>query len=245
MVTYDYNSETKSLTIRGEGTLPIQNKNTDAISIYVYGIETVSYHCFQYYTSLVNLYLPDTLITINDDFIANTKIVELRLPKSVRNLANYQPFDFQYSLSKITVDKENPYFCDVDGVLYSKDMKTLWCYPGNRTDNPCIVKEGVTTLKVGAFSHSINAKIILIPSSIRTIEWGFGYQSSALESVIIFQCKQLVKIDPLKLFYGTGKKEDIIHYEYEKCVYKKTLRCQQGSRSSFYIQYTILYCISN
>lgn len=36
-----------------------------------------------------------------------------------------------WSLQRIEVDENNPYFCDVDGVLYTKDMKTLICYPIN------------------------------------------------------------------------------------------------------------------
>ena len=34
-----------------------------------------------------------------------------------------------YALQEIRVDKENPNYCDIDGVLYSKDGTRLICYP--------------------------------------------------------------------------------------------------------------------
>ncbi len=37
-----------------------------------------------------------------------------------------------WALQKIIVDEENPNYCDIDGVLYSKDKKTVICYPCDR-----------------------------------------------------------------------------------------------------------------
>lgn len=37
-----------------------------------------------------------------------------------------------WSLQRIIVDENNPNYCDIDGVLYSKDKKTVICYPCDR-----------------------------------------------------------------------------------------------------------------
>lgn len=37
-----------------------------------------------------------------------------------------------WALQRIIVDKNNPNYCDIDGVLYTKDKKTVVCYPCDR-----------------------------------------------------------------------------------------------------------------
>lgn len=37
-----------------------------------------------------------------------------------------------WALQRIIVDKDNPNYCDIDGVLYTKDKKTVVCYPCDR-----------------------------------------------------------------------------------------------------------------
>ncbi len=62
----------------------------------------------------------------------------------------------QCKLTKITVSESNPYLCTVDGVVYTKDMKTLKCYPSG-TSNPLVLPETVT--KVG--ENSLNGCVFL------------------------------------------------------------------------------------
>lgn len=42
-----------------------------------------------------------------------------------------------WALQKIEVDENNPYYCDVDGVLYSKDKKEIICCPCDRDAYLC------------------------------------------------------------------------------------------------------------
>ena len=37
-----------------------------------------------------------------------------------------------WALQRIIVDEQNPSYCDIDGVLYTKDKKTVVCYPCDR-----------------------------------------------------------------------------------------------------------------
>ncbi len=86
-------------------------------------------------------------------------------------------------LSAIEVDDSNPFFCDVDGVLYSKDMKTLLFYPmargavdttdseGNKIKSISYeIPEGVEIIRTKAFYKCSDVRSITLPSTVRTIE---------------------------------------------------------------------------
>jgi hypothetical protein len=56
------------------------------------------------------------------------------------------------NLARITVDEDNPDFKDVDGVLFTKDMKTLIRYPSKRTGSSYTVPKEVERILKLAFS---------------------------------------------------------------------------------------------
>ncbi|MBR6808143.1 MAG: leucine-rich repeat protein, partial [Clostridia bacterium] len=70
-------------------------------------------------------------------------------------------------LQNIYVDSANQHFTSVNGVLYSKDMKTLVCYPGGKYGSYTI-PEGVTTLAYGSFGSS-GVTSVTFPSTLKTI----------------------------------------------------------------------------
>ena len=61
-------------------------------------------------------------------FNCDEMITEVNLGKSIREIDG-KSFYSCYALKAIHVDEENEYFCDVDGVLFSKDKSVLICYP--------------------------------------------------------------------------------------------------------------------
>lgn len=86
-------------------------------------------------------------------------------------------------LLAIEVSDENEFFCDEDGVLYSKDMKTLLFYPPARgvselTDSDgnnvkgisYAIPEGVETVRTKAFYKCSDLREITLPSTLKTIE---------------------------------------------------------------------------
>ena len=78
-------------------------------------------------------------------------------------------FYFCYSLEEINVDSNNPHWKSVDGVLYTKDMKTLHTFPSGKRCAEFNVPEGVTTIYSNAFSLPAYLRIIHIPSSVEKI----------------------------------------------------------------------------
>lgn len=63
-------------------------------------------------------------------FNCDEKVEVINIGAQVKEI-DAKSFYSCWALQRIEVDEANPYFCDVDGVLYTKDMKTLICYPIN------------------------------------------------------------------------------------------------------------------
>lgn len=151
-----------------------------------------------------NITVPEGVVTIGKtgknvfnygELYSKVPIHTIHLPSTVKTIV---PFAFSgcKNLTAITVDENNPYFCSVDGVLYSKDMKTIVAYPAGKAGTEYIVPEGVevignncfygaklavklpstlTTIKEGAF-YSCTVDTLRIPASVTTIE-NFGLYS--------------------------------------------------------------------
>ena len=69
-------------------------------------------------------------------------------------------------LENIEVDKDNPYFASLDGVLYSKNMKTLVAYPPKKAANdnnqdPIVLPDEVEVIRYGAFAASKFPELII------------------------------------------------------------------------------------
>ncbi len=74
------------------------------------------------------------------------------------------------ALKNFIVDEKNENFCAVDGVLYTKDMKTLLCCPkGYENEKEFIVPKDVEIISRSAFSDCKFEKIAL-PEGLKRIE---------------------------------------------------------------------------
>ena len=137
-------------------------------------------------------------------------VTAINIPSTIQDIImydNYGNLCFDcISLVSINVDENNPNYCDIDGVLFSKDKSTLIAYP-NAKSSVYIVPS--TTLAIGerAFYHCSGINSITIPSSVTTIgECAFS-NCINLETVNLFKglkviggdafedCENLKRID--------------------------------------------------
>ena len=95
----------------------------------------------------------------------------LHLPETVVE-AYDDSFIIMYELETVTVDKANPVFMTVDGVLYSRDMKVLWLFPSklasdssDGTFDEYTVPEGVEEIR-GSFLGS-DLKYLNLPTTLK------------------------------------------------------------------------------
>ena len=139
-------------------------------------------------TAVRNIEIPDDYdgvpVTKIADFAAvNLEYaVKVTIGKNVREISDWS-FGNSRKIIEFDVDENNPYICDVDGVLYTKDMKTLLFYPpaaciqteadeeGNEVKFiKYTIPEGVETIRSKAFYKCYELTEITLPSTLKSIE---------------------------------------------------------------------------
>lgn len=99
-------------------------------------------------------------------FLQTDGLETVKIPETVETIGRFA-FADNAGLKTVTVDENNTFFADADGVLFDKTMKTLICYPcGMGADYT--VPDGVEALADGAFSGS-TVKNIILPESLKQI----------------------------------------------------------------------------
>jgi hypothetical protein len=71
-------------------------------------------------------------------------------------------------LNSINVNNENPYFSDINGVLFNKEQTILIRYPNNK-ETDYVIPNGVTDIGNAAFSGISKLETIVIPYGVTTI----------------------------------------------------------------------------
>ena len=122
--------------------------------------------CFSGATIQSLLYLPNSLETIETYGFRCAGIEKIYIPASVKNI-ECAAF-VSANLDSIIVDTVNQYYKSVDGVLYTKDVTQLLCFPMS-IGGHFFVPNGVTQINRRAFWES-NLSSITLPNSLKTIE---------------------------------------------------------------------------
>jgi hypothetical protein len=113
----------------------------------------------------------------------NTIVKTVSLPKTLKTIDGPMNYGNQ-ALETIVVDKENPYFCVVDGVLYTKDMTKLVQCPAKGITT-VVVPNTVKHIGNDGFNECIDLKKVVLPETLETIENGAFIWSRNLKEVNI------------------------------------------------------------
>lgn len=96
------------------------------------------------------------------------------LPASLEEIHGQVCFGSK-SLTEYKIPEENTRFTAVDGVLFSKDMKTLVAYPMCKPYSTYNVPEGVTKIGGFAFGGCNSLTSVILPQSLENIgQWAFS-----------------------------------------------------------------------
>lgn len=106
------------------------------------------------------------------------EVKKLIIPESIEYI---DPVEINDVSGWIIVDENNPNYQSVDGVLYSKDLKTLIYYPYNKGNEPFIVPENVEVLGEKSFINYHLSEIILHDNIQEILEYAFSL--SKLEKI--------------------------------------------------------------
>lgn len=95
------------------------------------------------------------------------------------------------------VDSENPYMTAVDGVLYSKDMKRLICYPPYKSGENFNIPESVSSIDDYAFGANRYLRKLIFNNNIEELPENFLYGTDYSGGVT-----ELSLSDKIKVIYG-------------------------------------------
>ncbi len=94
-------------------------------------------------------------------------VTSIQIPASLTYISSDYPFGWTpgRKLFEIKVDRENPAFCSVDGVLFSKDKSQLIFYPPGRTNRSYSIPAGTTISGYQPFVRCSYLQSIVFPVS--------------------------------------------------------------------------------
>ncbi|MDR1326357.1 MAG: leucine-rich repeat domain-containing protein [Treponema sp.] len=132
-------------------------------------------------TPLTSITIPNSVTSIGNYAFYATRLRSIAIPSSVTSIG-YEAFASYSRLTAITVDVQNSRFSSVDGVLFSKDLKTLIAYPGGKSP-AYTIPNSVTSIGNYAFART-QLTSVMIPNSVTSIGKG-AFSGTQLTSVII------------------------------------------------------------
>lgn len=159
-------------------------------------ITEIPQNCFAQCWNIASFTIPEGVVTAGQYALTSSAITEINIPASMTDML-FDSFRNNNSMENFNVAEGNPAFCDVDGVLYTKDRSLLLAVPypraGSFTVDPActeigpsaidgcysiteiVLPEGLLTIGSAAFS-STGIETIVIPSSVTYMGGGlFGF----------------------------------------------------------------------
>ena len=121
------------------------------------------------YSDISKIALPDKLISIGEEaFALCYKPTKITIPASVE-VIGLNAFYCCTSMNEIIVSPENEIYTSIDGVLFSKDTKTLINYPKGKSGSEYTVPDSVTSLEAYSFFSCDSLERVFIPDSVTQI----------------------------------------------------------------------------
>ena len=121
-------------------------------------------------SALTSIVIPESVKEIGDRAFDDCEnLTKINIPASIEKIG-FRTFVDCVSLTEIKVDEKNAVYKDIDGILYTKDGKTLVSYALGKEDISFTVPFGVEIIANGAFSCSQSLTSIEFSDTVTTIE---------------------------------------------------------------------------
>lgn len=154
------------------------------------GVVQIAENAFARNEYIEEINLPDSLKEIEHQaFYGCTALKSVTLPENVEefyNCDNYMSGSFCgcTSLEEINVDEDNKTYKSIDGVVFTKDGKTLVTYPNGKKDETYTVPEGTETIGWESFCEQKFVKNVVIPEGVTKID-GWAFSGCGMETISI------------------------------------------------------------
>ena len=147
------------------------------------GVTSIGPGAFESCISLAEVTIPNGATTIGDGaFYGCFALTEAAIPASVTSIG-YIAFEQCTALTGFSVDKNNPAYKDVDGVLFNKSGTELIQYPAAR-GGAYTIPAGVTTVADAAFAYAASLTEATVPNGV-----------TKLGGVAFYQCPSLTRVN--------------------------------------------------
>ena len=148
-----------------------------------------------------DIVVPEDITEINDcPFIGFCGIDSVTIPGTVRSIYEAGAFMDCQNLKRYTVASSNPYYADIDGVLYNKGKTMLCSYPAGRPGDTYEVPASTLIIGASAFANNRRLKHIILNDGLDYIYYYTFSYCTSLEEIVI----------PDNVKY-------INHYAFEEC----------------------------
>lgn len=140
-------------------------------------VTEIESNAFSKCNNLKSIKLPSSLETLNSsafDYCSSLKNIEI--PASVKSIDNTISFFGRSifancsSMTDINVAEANENYCSIDGVLYTKDKKTLLKYPDGKQGESYKIPNGITEIGSQSLLYTKYLTKVFIPQSVKKID---------------------------------------------------------------------------
>lgn len=127
-------------------------------------VTKIDYDAFWYAKSLSQINIPSNVKEIGNGAFGFTALTSVDIPASVETLG--EGVFRSESLRNINVAGSNQNYKSVDGVLYSKDMTELICYPAAKSGETYTIPNGVEIIHKYSFNYVDELTSLIIPRTV-------------------------------------------------------------------------------
>ena len=186
------------------------------------GVTQIDNFAFSDWQEIKEIILPDSMTELKGQVLCGCNaLAHIHISGGVTKIDLFR-FNILRSLAEITVSENNSCFCSLDGVLYTKDMKTLVLCPLCKSS--ITIPESVTCIGEEALAGCFQITEIRFPSHLTAIKsyafHGCGIREAIipesvtkLENGAFYYCRNLSRI---KLPDGiTEISDSLFGYNYE------------------------------
>ena len=147
------------------------------------GITSLPHQVFCNCGNLTDINFPSSLTTLENECLWGTGIGTLTIPETVTNVdGHFYGGAWGAESKRLETAPNHPVFTAIDGVLFTKDLKTLVMYPCCDQVS-YTVPAGTTAIRRHAFAYNFKLETLHIPATVSFIG-AFAFRSNPGESMM-------------------------------------------------------------